>query len=1425
MKNKLNNKFILFFATIISMFAVLVAGFSTYAWFQQRTVIDQYDSNRNQEIDAGGLDLDVKSVTGYKYIYDDTGSGINYNSGHVASYAANGEPENINQDTVTANVDAPGEGVGYYIKGDSTWALEYGNGNSARSFASAVRMEDKYGENFAFIGNMHFVVDEQIKIRHHYFNSSSNATNTAVTDYGNTIFIKSTSTNVASSTYYVKDNSYENIIFKTSGYYNIWVTNNNGNPKVYMDYLGAAAPSRGIVNKTAINRTVSISDYNKKIRVYFNDSGWSISNIAFSNDGSNFSETTSFNSTSSYTPKTTNPFASNNTSVIDLPLTTSGKVYFRFNQDGARYYLPIYNGYSGNYPYQPDVFTNAYIRQSNSNTQYTFTPGHVYKISIGGHVCENNYWGNIYKRCWLNITDYGAFHVFDNNSYGGSTTKTIEEKTGNFNLPARDSVSHYTLNGWSTSSTGGSVSAVGTAITAYKTPTYWYARYSETAKATITKTGVKFKGDGSTSTFSIGTDTPYIDDAYTPSDPSEDYYEFNGWFTDSHCTEGHEFTSGQNQTTDIEIFARFDEISYSITRYQVLLDGTPNSSEMNITDESTQITSLTSVTAYSDTSITLTKPADIANYSFLGWGEAYDDSNLETSYTIPHISTDLVLYAVYRPTIYTFRIVKKGICYDSQGSVVNISGYSEFTAATQTGINWYTTAPLPVEQVTNLTGNNVYKQRTDSSSHTRFVYKRDGKFYTHSDFTDAHEYKNENLFTISGTSDKTLYCKFVQMENETIYIQDGLGANSLTYPDGTAGLAWQANTTLYANVQLVENKNIQCDNFGSATGISLAHSWYRYYKFTGPKAGMFLWVSNGQWSTATSVESSGMGVDSSVKITTNEGDRGTKNMVSLWRRNISGDCEINDYGKYQVKYSWSIFPGEPSSSGYYIVGDKEFTKSEDNAWTFNSAVEMTIVNRDHDGETIVAERKSVNLVEGMQLQIWYFDASAGSVTKYNGENLATSSDDGGDTLDVAYDNTDDNSNIKINAEVSGKFNIYIVEKNSRKYISIEDANKAGYIFFLSPTGDDSKSVYKMGAGDNYHNKLVYERGINVSVGDKFAIRNRYKGKYSYYGYGQVGANQTSILKTSGSASTVGDSEHSSSVTTIEFKVAGLYSFYLGNDDKVYVASVAPTGYGYYILENPDKENVSTLTFQTTEKKMRAVSTDGSTKNIAQYTNFHVGAEGGTYSFKGNLYHHNYGTETLSTENFYHFYDVRGLCSEVNSEKGYITLREGDYDFYVYIGDDGNYYVSIEKSNTSSFFNMNSLPLTLTSQDDIFECNTTFVIDIEFSVPNNTAINITMDNLLTSNTGLSTSCCFAYFLDTEIPSDSNPYRVLRKQYTSLAAYNQLNNAVGTIQAGDTKPTHHAYIMIDYAYSASLITNLQTKANLANNFYFKMRATQA
>lgn len=1491
MLNSGKNKIILLFSLIISVFAVTVAGISTFAWFQAATAPEF----NNSQVQSGSNDLDITGVTGYKYVYDDTGSGIDYNSGHVASYGAGGSHsiENISQDAPGDSRDVPLEGVGFYIKGDETFAHDYGNDKEAWTYASALRMEDKYGANYAYIRGLSFVEDEEIKIWHHYFNNEANTVDAGVNSLNSNIWLTSTSTSDTTSDYLVQA-EYNNIKFVTPGVYNIWVINDNGNPKLSFEYASTLSRNHKLdsKNKKVLKATAGasksnltqsgFSDYTvesslgngerkkwvlrngaNNIVLYNNDEGknWTNPSVANWSSYSRFlvkrMNTTDGDGSSGSNQREVQNWANYNYIKIDswdgYYAQTKSRLKVYYVKDGvldntvkATYYCWNHDRITESKDSSNNVFNDApEFTGYNFRGWYTSSTLST-SARINDHYIEAD--ANIYAKFVSSVTITKTNRLFKNDgssptsSSGGSD---VVDKDSTYGVPGtHDDISGYNFIGWySDSNCTNSLSS----FTANTSKTI-YAKFEE-INVTITKVGKKIKYDGTSggADVSFGTESIVKGSQYTPGNPSAvNYYSFSGWYSDSGLNTSISAITPSVYTT---IYAKLTEKSYKVTKKGVYLsDGSTNSSKTK--RENTSTFDIGVDDAYSDTTYTPATPSAIAGYNFIGWFSS--ETGNESRSSISHVTGTMTIYAQYMPVSHSITVKKYIKLFDEDGTTP-LSDASDYTTLAtkygssgnyyfqQTSITGYEPTPLTKNSISDLTGNQQYFQKTDSTNNSRYIAKRDGKYYTTASCTtEISSWEvTENLSPIS------IYAKFVKVPNEDLYIQDN--TNSTTYPEESTSLIGN-NSYLYGFMSVKEGETDYVYSTNGATSIKLFHKYFRYYHISIPSFGsndddLNITITNGSWSSNNNINQT-RDIRVNAGATDDASPANTKPqsfpMISIWDKSSASNIS-----NYKInKFSWATYPGNPDTSGYYIVGNEEFTKDADLAWTFNSAMEMTTVNDiDMDDYVIKAQAKSINLVENMQFQIWYFDASSGGITRYNATFLNSEDKE---TKDYVEDYSNEH-NFKVKSEVSGKFNIYFVQfKSTNAYkVMIEDANRVGYMFFTGATGTEGKSTFKMGNGDGTHNLVVYEAGIKIRAGDTFVIRNRVKGKYTFYGNADLYDDEYNFIENDSSKvddipiNGIGDSDkmNATAIKPIKFTTSGFYSFYLTADGKVVISSISSDPYGYFIIKNPtgasDVVNLDKTTGSAV--KMRKLTSDS--KNIAVYTGFHVTQDTKYSVFTQYKTSGNNDIITTGSYVYHDFYD--GVYAKDNTDKAfsettssatinnvnYVTVKAGYYNIYIY-NDGYGKRVSFVDTTLSDFFAMNSIPADRLTTNAVYASNTTLIVAVTFECKNVNKVAISVDNVVTGEgTGLHSRLKYGYFLDPTIPSGINPYEYLRENhYGDLKAYS-LTTSLGDSSANNgTNATEHTlYIMMDY--DPSKISDLSTSSNLVNDFYFVLRTAQA
>ena len=187
MKNK-KSKLLLIGTTILSLFAVFVAGISTFAWFQVNTA-EAPQLSDSGFITSDSTDLNISDVTSYKYRYSNPSFGvINYSDGAAVKYGSN---DNVNSDKEDRkNADVPTEGEGYYILGNTSWVVDWKYKttgttittssdeakNNQWKYSSALRLEDDTidgSSNIAIYNGIYLTEGTVFRVRRHELHTTS----------------------------------------------------------------------------------------------------------------------------------------------------------------------------------------------------------------------------------------------------------------------------------------------------------------------------------------------------------------------------------------------------------------------------------------------------------------------------------------------------------------------------------------------------------------------------------------------------------------------------------------------------------------------------------------------------------------------------------------------------------------------------------------------------------------------------------------------------------------------------------------------------------------------------------------------------------------------------------------------------------------------------------------------------------------------------------------------------------------------------------------------------------------------------------------------------------------------------------------------------------------------------------------------------
>ena len=1508
------NKLILFLTCIFSIFAVTVAGISTFAWFQQTF---SYPDNVNQGIiSSGANDLEIDGVTGYKYVYDDTGDKIDYSSGHVASYGAEGTDvmENISQDDVDSGADVPTQGVGYYAKGDENFSINYGEGRKPWSYASAVRLEDKYGGNKAVLKNIHFSLEESISLWHYYFTDSTHTTDVQIATLGES----------NSGNQYLVDSQLDSegkLVFGVAGTYNIYI---NSQEKIYIQQV-SADPLANSLSRASIKKTQSTVDNKNYTKLIVNETScdWDYNTLWLDNLGF----------TGGYTVDDFEYFASQYYGTQDNNMdasstTRSRKRYingFNLCAGGSgtvhEYILPPWLSYcsisiqtsrSGSYNINVNYLNN--LAEQAGHNQYneymygkdsglvgtgkTVTFKGYYYNDLDSTHRPNGYngWNSIIFLTSIddNEDDYSWTTNTVSVSYVDSTGSTISDLSGsssqeiNCNLYSVNTYTDtgtYTFSGVyysrtnsfasKTSTSSGSKLRVENGFTifvVYVIPTYYtmhilkwnYPVASQPDPSTWStysaSSWASFTGEV---TYSVtkNTNTPF--NTSTTPDTSKystsKYTWCNVWYT----YDGNNYSAigastnvagSTSSGSPTHLYTYVVEKTVTLNFYKSTKYGTKNNpasataSYGSYNNENWNLKSPYDTTTNSLTwgvagSFTLSDYVndptyDTTNYAGIGWSDTTANDNVDTTYTSGtpvSITSDKNFYYRIKEAKRTIAFEKRYFLNDGTpytGPSTSITG----TAAVFNSSGAYTPS-ITVADVARTDNSNSY-------SNAFYVFQRNnsGKLYTHESCEEEYLYTGP----ING-ADMTLYVKMVAKPTIILYfVKPGNDNNKV--------LSWYH---VYAYVYYKDGANIISPKSSETTNGNVLCKYIDaigYYTCTIPTDAYFhLYGLNqdGSVTDLTTTETCEIG----LSLTDYNGKtRTTENVIQLWDNNDDD---------HHAKWSWRT----TAKDQFYIVG-KNLTSSiapGSDPWDTANGIELLDAGVGTDYPDDLFYRKNVYLSNDVVFKI------------YNalGEQwLGATSLASGDTLDYVTDqgpdpdnNNEYRHNIVMMPNVKGYFNIYV---DSNRKIHVEDATKAGYLFFTDPVGNDGLDTIQMGAGDDTYHSVVLNYGLYVRKGDTFALRNRRKGLNSWYYWDDLESTSYAFIENStftltsdsvklGDADSYTENGHK----LITFKTSGYYNFYLtcnqhGIPQKIRIeVGEQVVSDGYFIMENSSDTAFASL---DTTNAIKLRSLPNSTKNRAVYTGFHVVCGENESYKKFSVFSLDENNENIQGYTKFHdgakergddpaIYDTVDEYNIYQSSGSTVKLNPGYYNIYIYYVD-GGYTVSFARYNTGSFFKMNAIQYGINTANGVKASNTSIVLRVAFTYTGNNTSRFTIANIADTSTvdvnGTQTAQSFhsylkyAYILNPvgiDNVNQPNPYMDIRDDYyDNMHAYSAspvirtiVNNDIQDVSYVDFAGTtssgrkYYLYILIDYNPS-TLGAHLVNEAEKNANFKFVLKTTQ-
>ena len=650
------------------------------------------------------------------------------------------------------------------------------------------------------------------------------------------------------------------------------------------------------------------------------------------------------------------------------------------------------------------------------------------------------------------------------------------------------------------------------------------------------------------------------------------------------------------------------------------------------------------------------------------------------------------------------------------------------------------------------------------------------------------------------TGNMYVYARMYYLESKYITLYVDIKSPKTTF-------SW---STPYANVWWSSSTNTESTTFNtaSATGVALKKHYSdastTIYTLTIPTSASF---------NLTKGSFSGTNQTGDISLTTNgcNGNSRTANdnSIILWDTASGGN----------VGWHWTIFHGDPLSNGYYLSGSSAFENGSGNIpWTFVDANKMSTTDLPL---SVVAKYENRTLTAGMEFKIWHYSSSLGRDGEYavlNSDSETTA------TLEI------NGSNIRVKANVSGSFDIYVTETTYKVMVKDRNAGSKLYVQYGSSTTLGPYTMGKTPDGSSY--LATYEQGIQItnamiasaSGGAYIGIVRQFAGQKT--GYGTVIDGGYSFV--SGSASKTFDGK---SFTCLKINKAGFYSIYLKSNGKIMITSrpylvngsdVKTDGgdNGYYLI--PYDTTYGNGTYRN-GLKMNVINGESATtaegnKNIASYSRF-TAAVGDKFMIK--YFENNitkYSPVEIATD------DTTTTCLTHEGSGIYRFKVAGVYNIFMYKTSTGR-SISVAKDSLSDFSQLNSIPSSATTVSAVKSANTTLILDVTFTITTPANMAISLDSVI-SGAGLSDYIKYGIFVDSDYSgtSGANNTAKIYNFFRADAQYNNLKvmSSYASISASGTYANgqHHAYIVIDY--NPNTVSTMPTY--IRNNFYFVLKATQ-
>lgn len=1403
-------------------------------------------SGVNTIANSGSADLNIKTVKGYKYAYDETSADeIDYTSGHVTTYGVNGATgENIHQGTVS-EFDVPEQGLGYYIVGDETWCISQGFSTAnAWKYSASVRMDyDTTYYNYAMLTNVFLAEGSHIKLRAHYIGEDSHTHD----DWFSTL-ADGTSTNIASQ------DGNDGILMAegSSGYYNLYVNTDNKLSfypleKTNNDPALIRAPANGVSHKEkAANPRRSVT-YSGSEYVYF-----SYGTLTWWTDNSAW--------TGLYV-------ADDQTSAFVAMTKIDNKPLYYAPVPSGSWTVMVFTRMKSGTSTLGDGWANVYKQTvdiedfSTTNHLWTATGESNNKVNGEWSQFYHDVYGSMDEENWL--TD----HHMD---FKGATCELEIALSANDEFKLRLN-GNYQEGDWGASAytTSESVSEYFSTnngnIKCLKDGTYTIIFTISTDKFTIEGNATYTVCHGSAETDVAWEDSApmSINDgvaSVTISLAAGHFFKvrrnfawecewgwnnFNAYYDADSCSVYECFASGSVDSTNIRVALDGEyTVSLTLETGHIALSGTPtyslykNSSIEIDGDLSEGIVTWSNVALSADDVFYVRRN----HFETKAWKYAAFENSTGEVYEYFGSSDDTT------PLIKVLKDGTYGFSLNLSTGKITALGTPDFTICGSFGGEEWEDDLIPLVWNNDHT---IASKTIDVSPNDRFKVRRNE---TYTEPVGGYGFSNSTINpTVFGYLKNNNEDDIVALYACTLTLTFTRSTGALTVSGALIAPSASSERTYYVDSEVASWYDNSCAFFGlaleSSTGkaawfpldtvsfdhyysgsVSFAHDKVTFYRVNATNGYEAYGNPMPEVYNASSLETPKSNVD--------------------W-------FHISSLSNSVYNGEWNLYfqSPTPNESGIYLVGNSDFTGGAE--WSFTSGKKMTAVTQDErNSDTRLANAsyklENVSLSEGMEFKIWEYSTSTGRSLLFADDTHILNNDT--ETQGIA---SISGGKVSIAAVSGDRFSIYLLTTDTGYAVRIIDGEMSTQIYFSGELESHSRSVFDMGHGDHEATNWlvdtktrrgVFDIGVKITQSDidngraSFTIRERSQGSYKWYYHDDVSeayvtnddyhgcnnAESENHVKSQASDHDYGDlgsnpSELSSNISLkkaknckgFTFKSPGYYNLYLLTDGTISISTIpGEFGEGFYII--PFAGETDTW---TNGVKMKAIENSDS-NNMAVYTCYSAAKD-------EQIFINSYvsGVEGGVIKECADTLDGEGAedVAVMDTSTGVITFnKNGAFNIYVfrdYVG--GPSKISIVEYGQTNFFTLNQIPASYTTSSLVKSANTSLVLEVEFSTTSNYSLRACVDMITTGASASSAKLLYTYYVSNSVLT--NPYIYMRDNcYGSLSTNKRQETSELELTPGNgSEQTHYLYILVDYNPDA--ISELGYSPS-ANDFHFNLRTKQ-